>query len=265
MGKDSYYFPHDYNARNDRKIVALVKDYKGAGYGIFWATCEMMHEEGGSLEFDSLTIAAISGDINESVELIKEVLEKCISKYKLFTRQDISLCSGRVTRNLEDRHEKKKVKVEAGRLGGLKSGESRRSENNTKQKEAVLHSASSNEPNKGKEIKERKGDEINGLPKMTGEQFIEFSSKMKADKLFIEPLFAQGVKPEYLDRWILRFHVQIVGDDKLNKDYSEYRKHFKNWLNLQDYCNPPPALTALEKIKHNAETGAPRLTYLNQK
>lgn len=166
MSKDTYYFSHDYNARNDKKISALVRDYKSSGYGIFWATCEMMHEEGGTLEFDDLTIDAIAGDINETSDFVKEVLDKCVIKYRLFTKQDILLQSSRVIRNLETKNEKKTVKAEAGRLGGIKSGESRRNKEILKQNEALLKSASSNEPkeskvkeSKGKERKESKGDE----------------------------------------------------------------------------------------------------------
>lgn len=177
MAKEAYYFSHDYNARNDKKTAALVRDYKSSGYGIFWATCEMMHEEGGHLEFDILTIEAIATDLNEDPELITEVLEKCVSKYRLFTKQNEAneakdsasvLQSSRVHRNLEGKNEKKAVKAEAGRLGGLKSGESRRKENSSKQNEAVLQPASSNEPNesKGNKIKETINNiNINGVSK----------------------------------------------------------------------------------------------------
>jgi len=160
MAKETYYFSHDYNARNDKKISALVRDFKSSGYGIFWATCEMMHEEGGILEFDDLTLDAIAKDINEESEYVKKVLDRCIEKYKLFIKDDILLQSSRVHRNLETKNEKKAVKAEAGRLGGLKSGESRRNNNLSKQNEAVLQPASSNEPkeSKVKEIKESKED-----------------------------------------------------------------------------------------------------------
>lgn len=161
MAKDTYYFSHDYNARNDKKISALVCEFKAAGYGIFWATCEMMHEEGGKLEFDELTIKAIAKDINEESEFVKTVIEKCIEKFKLFTKQGILLQSNRVARNLESKNEKKYKKAEAGRLGGIKSGESRRNVNNS---EAKRSNASSNEPNKIK-VKESKGKEIKGKEK----------------------------------------------------------------------------------------------------
>lgn len=103
--KETYYFSHDYNARNDRKIAALVKDYKSSGYGIFWATCEMMHEEGGELEMDDITYSAISKDLNEKVEYVKIVIEKCITSYKLFRINDLKLNSSRVERNLNKRND----------------------------------------------------------------------------------------------------------------------------------------------------------------
>lgn len=165
MAKDTYYFSHDYNARNDKKISALVREFKSSGYGIFWATCEMMHEEGGTLEFDDLTIDAIAKDINEESEFVKTVLDKCIEKYKLFIKDDILLQSSRVHRNLESKNEKRTVKAEAGRLGGIKSGESRRNNNLSKQNEAVLQPASSNEPKESK-VKEIKGKESISPPNL---------------------------------------------------------------------------------------------------
>jgi hypothetical protein len=103
MAKDKLYFSHDYNARNDKKIAALVRDYKSSGYGIFWATCEMMHEEGGDLEVDDLTYSALAKDLNEDFDLIKCVLENCIHKYKLFKINEYRLVSDRVGRNLDKR------------------------------------------------------------------------------------------------------------------------------------------------------------------
>lgn len=167
MAKDTYYFSHDYNARNDRKIAALVKDYKSSGYGIFWATCEMMHEEGGSIEFDDLTIDAIAKDMNEDSTIVSEIINKCVDKYRLFTKQNEAesfasmLRSSRIERNLIGKNEKKEIKANAGRLGGIKSGESRRNNNLLKQNEALLQPASSNEPKESK-VKESKENIIQG-------------------------------------------------------------------------------------------------------
>lgn len=168
MAKDNkFYFSHDYNARNDRKIALLVRDYKAAGYGIYWCTAEMMHEEGGCLDFDDITFAAIGKDLNEAPEAIEAVLRKCIEVYKLFIFDENQITANRVKKNLTEHESRKLAKVEAGRKGGLKSGESRRYEKNgkkvTKQIEAVLQAERStleaNEPKESK-VKESKVKEI---------------------------------------------------------------------------------------------------------
>ncbi len=262
MFKDKYYFSHDYNARNDRKIAALIKDHKSSGYGIFWATCEMMHEEGGSLELDDLTINAIANDMNETPSLVESILEDCVTKYKLFTKQNEAetfaslLHSSRVIRNLDGKNEKKKVKAESGRLGGIKSGESRRNNNHTKQNEAERSTASSIEPKESK-VKERKDIIVAPAivkqisPPMTNDDLILFQSKLIQEAVFIDQLMpARGIpnKTAMLD-WIKVFNVHIAGEEKLNKDYGEYKRHFKNWIVKQESNRPPPVLSSLEKIR----------------
>lgn len=117
--KDSLFFRHDYNARNDRKIAALVKKHKAAGYGIFWITCEMMHEEGGHIEFDEITFGALAKDCNEETEFIKQVINDCISEFKLFKKENDIIISGRVSRNLEWKQELSKSRSEAGKRGAI--------------------------------------------------------------------------------------------------------------------------------------------------
>lgn len=119
MAKDSYYFPHDYNARNDRKIAALVKKHKAAGYGVFWITCEMMHEEDGHIEFDEITFGAIAKDANEDISFVKTVITDCIKEFKLFKMEEDIVISGRVSRNLEKRQELSKSRAIAGQKGRL--------------------------------------------------------------------------------------------------------------------------------------------------
>ncbi len=117
MAKDSYYFPHDYNARNDRKIAALIQKHKAAGYGVFWITCEMMHEEDGNIEFDDITFGAIAKDSNESVEFVKMVISDCTKEFKLFKMEDDIVISGRVSRNLEKKQMVSNSRAIAGKAG----------------------------------------------------------------------------------------------------------------------------------------------------
>jgi len=49
MAKDSFYFPHDYNARNDVKCLFLRQQLGMEGYGIFWFLVESLADAGGVL------------------------------------------------------------------------------------------------------------------------------------------------------------------------------------------------------------------------
>lgn len=43
------YFSHDFNARNDRKLVKLAMRHGMAGVGIYWCIVEMLYEESGRI------------------------------------------------------------------------------------------------------------------------------------------------------------------------------------------------------------------------
>ena len=230
MAKDNkFYFSHDYNARNDRKIALLVKDFKAAGYGIYWCTAEMMHEEGGSLDFDEITFAAISKDLNESVEAIEAVLQACVAKYKLFLFDENQITAKRVRENLTEYISKKNVKIEAGRKGGIKSGESRRSEKKipeiTKQNEAVLQAERStleaNEPNEIK-LKEIKGNNINTSYTMEypGTQFQMGEIYIKSWEEYRKILNGQAklLSEEIFSEW--KEFVDFVSENDLSELYA---------------------------------------------
>ena len=45
--KDSYYFQHDYNARNDPKLQDVLIELGVEGIGIYWCIIEQLYEQGG--------------------------------------------------------------------------------------------------------------------------------------------------------------------------------------------------------------------------
>ena len=61
MSKETFYFSHDYNARNDIKIQALLVEHGAAGYGVYWIIVEILHEETAKkLKQNNLTYVAIA-------------------------------------------------------------------------------------------------------------------------------------------------------------------------------------------------------------
>jgi len=189
MAKDSYYFPHDYNARNDRKIAALVKKHKAAGYGVFWITCEMMHEEDGNIEFDEITFGAIAKDANEEIDFVKSVINDCIKEFKLFKMEDDIVISGRVSRNLEKRQEISKSRSEAGKRSA-----------NVRQMSTSVEQKATKKGKERKEIKE--SNEIFGVLFFLDKKQVELSDGTFQDlgQRQLEMIDEGSMKPHFIKK-----------------------------------------------------------------
>jgi hypothetical protein len=119
--KEAYYFSHDANAVRDPKIIKLLSKYGWAGYGMFWALIEMLHEQSGKIKFeDNLEVFSWSLKISseEAFDFIKflQTIELLVLDDEGF------LYSKRLLQSIEKVSELKEKK----QLAGKKSGEVRR-------------------------------------------------------------------------------------------------------------------------------------------
>jgi len=55
--KDTFYFSHDYDSRQDEKIKKLLYKFNLEGYGIYWALVEMLYQNNGYLQVECERIA----------------------------------------------------------------------------------------------------------------------------------------------------------------------------------------------------------------
>lgn len=115
MSKETFYFSHDYNARNDIKIQALLVEHGAVGYGVYWIIVEILHEESiKKLKLDDMTYVAIARQASASLEQVKAVVE-CGLKYGLFVEEGGFFYSNRVLKNFEKRIEISEKRAKAGR------------------------------------------------------------------------------------------------------------------------------------------------------
>lgn len=77
MSKDTFYFSHDYNVRNDAKIKKLLSKHGLLGYGIFWAIIEDLYNNANALPTDYDTIAY-------DLRVDKKVVESVVNDFDLF-------------------------------------------------------------------------------------------------------------------------------------------------------------------------------------
>jgi hypothetical protein len=110
--KESFYFSHDSNARNDVKIIKLRRQLGMEGYGIYWALIEMLRDAPGN----KLPIESID-DIGFSINCSKEKVEAVIRNYDLFMIVDETFFSDRLIRSMNQYKELKSSRSKAGKIG----------------------------------------------------------------------------------------------------------------------------------------------------
>lgn len=109
MGKKTYYFQHDYGARNDPKLQAVLMDLGQIGKGVYWDVVEMLYEQGGKLPLDYKRLAF---QLHTKTEVLKQLVED----FHLFENDGKEFWSESVNRRLAKQQEladKKRAAVKA--------------------------------------------------------------------------------------------------------------------------------------------------------
>jgi len=146
----SYYFPHDFNARNDPKLIKLMMKYGMQGIGIFWCIVEMLYEQNGNLEVSECETIAF--ELRIDVNIILDIIEN----FELFEKKDGKYFSKSVKKRLN----KIKQKSESAKKGASKRWKNKALPNNAnaldtdseRNTNAMLEQSEGN-ANKRKEIK----------------------------------------------------------------------------------------------------------------
>ena len=120
MSKEAFYFSHDYNARNDIKIQALLAEHGAIGYGVYWIIVEILHEESArKLMLHNLTYVAIARQASTSVEQVKSIIDCCL-ECGLFAEEDDYFFSKRILKNINKRMDISEKRAKAGRISAEK-------------------------------------------------------------------------------------------------------------------------------------------------
>lgn len=165
--KDVYYFSHDANARRDPKMQALRSKYGSNGYGIYFMLIEILSEQHGyKIEKFPMLYDGLAKDMWETSEALKDVISYMINDCHLLRENETHIWSESLIRRKAIQEQKRQIKVEAGRVGGIKSGETRKTkhfvnenEAETKQNEALLEATNQSKVKESK-VEERKGKSV---------------------------------------------------------------------------------------------------------
>jgi len=142
MAKETFYFSHDYNARNDPKLQKVLMRLGHVGKSVFWDLIEMLYEQEGYLKLGECDNYAFA------LRTDATCIASLINDFDLFQKDSEKFWSDSVLRRLEQRN----IKSEKARNSAL----NRWSNANALKKDAT---AVVNE-SEGNAIKESKVNEI---------------------------------------------------------------------------------------------------------
>jgi hypothetical protein len=94
------YFSHDYHARHDPKMQALLMKHGIAGIGLFWAIAEFCYEQNGIIKESECECIAF--DMRTQSELVLSVL----SDFDLFIKNGDTWYSESINKRLAIRNDK---------------------------------------------------------------------------------------------------------------------------------------------------------------
>ena len=116
--KDTYWFRHDSNAKDDFKIMLLIEQLGLEGYGIFWVIIETLREQK-DYRYPFILLSALSRKYNTTETKMQTV----VKSYELFEIDNESFF---FSKSLNLRMENLDKIKEQRKLAGRKSGEARR-------------------------------------------------------------------------------------------------------------------------------------------
>ncbi len=99
MGKETFYFSHDYNVRSDDKIKRLIRAHGMTGYGIFWTIIEDLYNNANALKTD---YEGITFDLRADANIVKSI----INDFDLFVIENGLFGSVSIERRLDERNKK---------------------------------------------------------------------------------------------------------------------------------------------------------------
>jgi hypothetical protein len=175
MKADTFYFPHDYHSHLDPKCSALIGGHGMAGYGLYWSLIEILHEQGGRIAKFPKLYDGLAFQLKMDKEILSKQIEAMLHDYELLLQDDKFIWSERVLRNIAEREAKKMLRADAGKIGGINSGISRRKRSKTKQ---CFEANEANEPKERKE-KERKEKKITTFVVPTVDEIYNYCQERK--------------------------------------------------------------------------------------
>lgn len=163
--KETYYFSHDYNARNDPKILAMRSEYGAEGYGWYWMIIEILREQPEyKLEYNKYLCITLAMQLQCDKNALHGYVEKCINEYKLFTTDGTYIWSNSLLRRMSKKSSKSESARKAANArwhkGSNPSKSNKKNTENNADNANAMHEQCERNAIKESKVKENKSNTI---------------------------------------------------------------------------------------------------------
>lgn len=238
--KDTYYFPHDYNARQDPKLQDVMAHHGVAGVGIYWCLVEMLYEQGGVIP-----LKAVKG-IAYALHVDSEVVSSIINDFDLFQVEGDDFVSNSVNIRMNKRaeiSEKRRKAIEArwGKKGDSDTEELQNDTNVLQKNNTCNTNVIQNDTNKikGKEIKLKEIEKENKEDINSSSSSTRAREDFKIEDLKNEAIWLESMAMRYkqtiqeIIKWIDVFALDAQCRDTTHTGQRDMKTHFCDWLRIQ--------------------------------
>jgi len=137
----SYYFPHDFQARHDQRLILLRKKGGAAAIGVYWMLIELLHEHNNSYQFLTIVNKELTAsDFGIEVQQLEQLIGLMVEIGLVELDENKILSNKRVCDNLlkrkdisEKRRQARSSVNKCGELITIHDKEKKRKEDNTKE------------------------------------------------------------------------------------------------------------------------------------
>lgn len=182
--KETCYFSHDANAKDDFKIMLLIEELGLEGYGIFWVLIETLREQQ-NYKYPLKLLSVLARKYNTTLAK----LEVVVRNYHLFEiENECFFYSNSLNRRMEVMHKAIEQRKIAGQISAMKR--KKKQEEQLKQLQMNLSESDSSERplneclTNAQQIKEnKKKEKENKEKKRSVEEDIKFLSNLRFDEI----------------------------------------------------------------------------------
>lgn len=221
MAKDTFYFSHDYNARNDPKLQKVLMKLGHAGKSVFWDLIEMLYEQDGYLNLAECENYAFA--LRTDIECIKSL----INDFDLFQKNKDKFWSKSVLERIKIRDNKSQKAKESAKKRWQKPVE--KPEEKCEVDANALRTLSD-----GNAIKESKVKEIDIIPL---EIVLSFFKQTKTFRQLAEKYRLADLADRFIEFYNIRADLEFK-----NKTKEDIVLHFSHAL---------PGILSKQPVKTN--------------